>query len=83
MKFKEGKRVEYIDNLAPGVYVIDEYHEMVMGGLLPRRLKPSVEIVVGPGQTVMSPVLVRMTAHIYPHSGLGHIQEGNFWDEYL
>jgi hypothetical protein len=48
IKFKEGKRVEYIDNLAPGVYV-----------------------------------LVRMTAHIYPHSGLGHIQEDDFWDDYL
>jgi hypothetical protein len=31
----------------------------------------------------MSPVFVRMTAHIYPHSGLGHIQEDDFWDDYL
>jgi len=80
INFKEGKWVEYMDNLAPGVYVIDEYREIVMGGLLPRRLKPSVEIVVGSGQTVLSPVFVRMTADIYPRSGLGHIEDDKYWE---
>jgi hypothetical protein len=39
MKFKDGKRIEYMSNLAPEVYVIDEYREMVMGGFLSGRLK--------------------------------------------
>ncbi|MFT5592443.1 MAG: hypothetical protein ACI8SR_000802 [Oceanicoccus sp.] len=82
MDFKLGKRVEVMANLAPGMYVMDEYNEMVMGGLLPRRLKPAAEIVVGAGQTVLSPVFVRMTADIYPRSGVGYIQEDGFWDEY-
>ena len=80
INFKEGKWVEYLDNLAPGVYVIDEYYEVIMGGFLPRRLKPSVEIMVGSGQTVLSPVFVRMTAHIYPHSGLGYIEDDKYWE---
>jgi hypothetical protein len=41
INFKQGKWIEYINNLAPGVYVIDEYHEMVVGRLLPRPLTPS------------------------------------------
>jgi len=44
--FKDGKWVEYLDNLAPGVYVIDEYREIVMGGLLPRRLNSFTGTVV-------------------------------------
>jgi len=82
MKFKDGKRIEYINKLTPGVYVIDEYREMVMGGFFPRQLKPSAEIVVAPGQTVLSPVLVHMRGHIYPSSGLGYIQDDDYWDRY-
>jgi hypothetical protein len=82
MDFKVGKRVEIMDNLTPGVYVMDSYNEMVMGGLLSRRLKPAVEIVVGAGQTVLSPVFVRMAAHVYPGSWVGLIQDEGFWDEY-
>ena len=82
MKFKDGKRIEYINKLTPGVYVIDEYREMVMGGFFPRQLKPAVEIEVEPGQTVLSPVLVHMRGHIYPSSGLGVIESDDYWDGY-
>ena len=78
MEFKEGKRVEVMSNLAPGVYVIDEYNEL-MGGLFARQLKPAVEIVVEAGRTVLSPVFVYMVAHIYPRSGLGG---DDYWDGY-
>ena len=47
------------------------------------RLNPSFEIVVAAGQTVFSTVAVGITAHIYPHSGLGYIQNDDFWSEYL
>ena len=82
VNFSEGKWVEHFHNLPPGVYVIDEYREMVMGGYLPKRLKPAVEIRLKAGQTVLSPVFVRMTAHIYPHSGLGHISDDDYWGDY-
>ena len=82
VNFSEGRWVEHFHNLLPGVYVIDEYREMVMGGYFPRRLKPAVEIKLQPGQTVLSPVFVRMTAHIYPHSGLGYIADDDYWGDY-
>jgi len=82
VNFSKGKWVEHFHNLPPGVYVIDEYREMVMGGYLPKRLKPAVEIRLEAGQTVLSPVFVRMTAHIYPHSGLGHIADDDYWGDY-
>lgn len=81
MEFEEGKRVEVMANLPPGVYVIDEYNEL-MGGLFARRLKPAVEIVVEAGQTVLSPVFVYMVAHVYPRSGLGVIEDDDYWDGY-
>lgn len=37
INYKQDKWIECINNLATGVYVIDEYYEMVMVGLLPRR----------------------------------------------
>ena len=77
MEFKEGKRVEVMANLAPGVYVIDGSN-VLMGGLFARQLKPAVEIVVEAGRTVLSPVFVYMVAHIYPRSGLGVIEDDDY-----
>ena len=53
-----------------------------MVDLFTRQLKPEVEIVVGAGQTVLSPVFVYMVAHVYPRSGLGVIEGDDYWNGY-
>ena len=80
VSYSEGKWVEYVHKLTPGVYTINEY--FLHSGGLPRPLKPAVEILVKAGQTVLSPVSVRMVAHVFPQSWVGHIQDDSFWDDY-
>jgi len=79
VKYAEGKWVEYVDNLTPGLYTINEYF-LYRG--LSRPLEPVVEIMVEAGQTVLSPVFVSMVAHVYPQSWVGQIEDESYWDDY-
>lgn len=83
IEYEETKRVVYIDNLTPGLYLIDEFNEHVYSAAMLRKFEPSVVIEVEAGKTVLSPVYVLMEAAVYPRCNLAIISDDGFWDDYL
>jgi hypothetical protein len=81
-EFKDGERVEYIENLLPGRYLIEEYISHVHGQSYSHKgtTEPFVEMKVKAGKTTLSPMEVGMSA-IYPAGGLNRIWKERYWTE--
>jgi len=75
------RRVEYFENLVPGIYVIEEYTSAFLPNPFVTKLETVVEIEVKPGETALSPLYVNMSA-IYPSGGLSNVGYEGFWDDY-
>jgi hypothetical protein len=80
--FDEVKRVEYMVNLTPGVYVIDEFNEHTHF-IMQKNVNPSVVIEVKAGETVLSPLYIQLHSSLYPASFLTPISKDGFWDDFF